>query len=144
MAGFSADGIVEALDYDLNPYVDAKGVIQEPTSLQVQTFQTATMREANQMRLELGGDRGDDAPLTTSEILAFLAKLDPERQKAALKRQADMFSALCSGKPTAAQFLKMPHRPMLAFANWISGELLNPEASAAGGKAVKLRSVAGG
>jgi hypothetical protein len=143
MAGFAADGIVEPLDYNLNPYTDVQGTITEPTSLQVQAFQTASAREADRLRRDLGVEDMDEK-LSPADVLAFLEKMDPERTRAAVKRQAEMYSALCSGKPTAAQLQKLPHRVMLAFARWLSEELLNPEASAGGTNVTPIRTRAAG
>ena len=38
MAGFQAEGVVEALDWDFNPYVKASGTIPEPTDTQIARF----------------------------------------------------------------------------------------------------------
>ena len=109
MAGFNAEGIVEPLEYTLKPYVDAAGVIKEPTSLQVHTFRTETLRESQRFRREVGEDLGlgtdsdGEETLTADQMLAIMEKQGPERSAAALKRQADMYSALCSGKPTPLQ-----------------------------------------
>jgi hypothetical protein len=95
------------------------------------------------MRRDLGVEDADKE-LSSTDVLAILEKMDPERTKAAVKRQAEMYSALCSGKPTAAQLQKLPHRVMLAFARWLSEELLNPEASAGAGNVTPIRSKAAG
>jgi hypothetical protein len=143
MAGFDADGIVEPLDFTLKPYVDVSGTIREPTSLQVQTFQTAIVREGERIRLELGVDDMEEK-MSAADLLAVMEKQDPERTAAGLKRQAEIYSALCSKNPTAAQLLKLPHRVMLAFARWLSDELLSPEASAGDGNVTPIRSRAAG
>jgi hypothetical protein len=44
MPGFKAQGVVEALDYDFNPYVAEKGTIPEPTDRQIAEFLSG-MRE---------------------------------------------------------------------------------------------------
>lgn len=142
MTGFVADGIVEPLDFDLNPYTDVKGTITEPTSLQVQAFQTAVAKEMARGRRELG--IGGDEKMTNDKFIEFLGKIDPERTKAEVKRQAEIHSALCSGKPTAAQLQKLPHRIMAAFSKWLSEELLTPEASAGAGNVTPIRSKAAG
>ena len=142
MAGFAADGIVEPLDYNLNPYTDVQGTITEPTSLQVQAFQTAVAQEMERGRRELGLPGGEE--MTNDQFLAILGKIDPERTKAQVKRQAEIHSALCSGKPTAAQLQKLPHRIMSAFSKWLSEELLNPEASAGDSNVTPIRSKVAG
>ena len=143
MAGFDADGIVEPLDFTLRPYVDVSGTITEPTSLQVQAFQTAVAQEVERGRRELGIGGGDEE-MTNDQFLVILGKIDPERTKAQVKRQAEIHAALCSGKPTAAQLQKLPHRIMSAFSKWLSEELLNPEAKAGAGNVTPIRSKAAG
>lgn len=167
MAGFSAGDVVEALDWkfsNLSPPVrgleDAEGTIPEPTSLQVERFFTANRKEmlrARQEGRELGIVRDDDdedeESLTPAQrrarleaLLEALSKIDPARSAAARKRNAQILADLCSGTPSAAQLLLLPHRVYGEFVRWVTGEVLNPEASAAGGTAqvTPLRSVAGG
>ena len=40
MPAFSAERVVEALDYSFLPYTDAKGTIREPTDKQIASFLT--------------------------------------------------------------------------------------------------------
>jgi hypothetical protein len=135
MAGFTADGIVEPLDFDLRPYVDLQGTIKEPTSAQVQAFMTDNRKHMEESRRELFGDAGDDDVISGAEWLAALEKLDEGKTAATLRRNAEIYAALCSGKPTAAQLGKLPYRVMIAFTNWISNEVLNPEAVTGAGNA---------
>src|ERR1035441_5376005 len=134
MAGFSAANIVEPLDYSLKTFVEIEGTTTEPTSLQVQTFLTASRKEADRNQRDLG-ITGDGEDMTREQILAVLDKASPARTQAAKKREAEIFSDLCSGTPSAADLLKLPHRIMIEFAKWITSEVLDPEASPGGGGA---------
>jgi hypothetical protein len=150
VASFDAGSVVEALDYTFEPFVPGcKGTIKEPTSVQLQAFLTANAKEMQRLRREAGDDAaggaadptagneaGDGAPpddavlasAVSDKLLARIAETDPKKVEAAKLRQAKIFSALCSGEPSAADLLKLPHRQMSAFANWITDELMNPEA----------------
>ena len=148
MAGFNAANIVEPLDYDftaIKGLENVKGTIPEPTSLQVQTFLTASRKEADRNQRDLG-ITGDAEDMTKEQILAVLDKASPSRTQAAKKREAEIFSDLCSGTPTAGQLLELPHRIMIEFAKWVTKEVLDPEVSTGGGGAqvVNLRSSSAG
>ena len=161
MAGFDAGGIVEPLAYDFTAMAkpphdiaglaNAKGTIREPTSLQVEKFLDTSRRDILRQRRELA-DQGlaDTDGMTQDQILEAFAKIDPaaaaKRSAAARKRSAEILSALCSGEPSAATLLLLPHRIMLAFAEWLSGEVLSPEAAAGGGngQVLSLQSRAAG
>jgi hypothetical protein len=153
VAGFSAGDVVESLDYDFsNTKVpvkgleDCKGTIPEPTPLQVERFLSAGRKEAVRSRLEAKELGFTDEDMTPEQILAALDKIDPARTAAARKRNAQILSDLCSGEVTAAQILKLPHRLLRDFSNWITAEVLNPEAGAGGTNAqvLPLRSSAAG
>lgn len=121
MAQFSAETAVEALEYTLVPYADSKGTIPEPSTVQVQAFMNAQRAERERLRKELDGIP-DDEPLDVT-----LKRLGPRQTEAAVKRNAEMYAALCSGTPSAAELAQLPHRVFAAFANWVSEEFLNPE-----------------
>jgi hypothetical protein len=151
MAGFDASSIVEPLKWSfaklaelppvgcgIKELANVEGVIREPTSLQVEKFMDTSRRDILRQRRELA-DQGlaDTDSMTQDEILEAFAKIDPaaaaKRSAAARKRSAEILSALCSGEPTSAQLLLLPHRILIAFAEWITGEVLSPEVAAGGG-----------
>lgn len=148
MAGFNAEGIVAPLEYTLKPYVDESGVIQEPSSAQVRAYITAAQKEIKRLSAkapDIDPETGGLAAGVTAvlEAMAFRAEsYAPD----ALERQAKMLSALCSGTPSVESLLKLPHRIMLAFASWASGEVLDPEAAAGAtnGQVLTLPSAAAG
>jgi hypothetical protein len=161
MAGFDAGGIVSPLDWDFTAMAkpphdiaglaNAKGTIREPTSLQVEKFLDTSRRDLLRQRRELA-EQGlaDTDGMTQDQILEAHAAIDPAaaatRAKAARKRAAESLSALCSGEPSAATLLLLPHRILIAFGEWITDEVLSPEAAAGGGNAqvVNLPSRAAG
>lgn len=128
MAQFTAETVVEALEYTLLPYVDSKGVIPEPSTLQVQAFMNAQATERERLRKELAG-LPDDEPLE-----ATLKRLGSKQVEAAVKRNAQMYAALCSGTPSAEELAALPHRIFAAFAAWVSEQILNPEAVSGAGR----------
>jgi hypothetical protein len=157
MASFDAGGVVEPLDYDFTAMAAAphsitglagvKGTIREPTSVQVQTWLTANAKEMQQLRQEGGAEQAGPKPesaadgaaelpdaAVTDALLAGLAEVDPKKVRAARLRQAKIYSALCSGEPTAEQLALLPHRIMNAFADWLSREVLDPEAVTGAGR----------
>jgi hypothetical protein len=152
VAGFNAGNVVSPLDYDFSAMAEAphnikelaecKGVIAEPSSVQLQAFQTANAKELQRIRKEAGAPDGeDDAPdgavsagVISDALLARLADVDPKKVEAARLRQAKIYAAVCSGTPSAETLGFLPHRIMNAFAEWLSDELMNPEAKAGDGK----------
>jgi hypothetical protein len=143
MAGFTAAGIVEPLDYDFTAipgFAEFKGTIKEPSQPQVATYLKAARDEVKRITDSVNSADDGDASGGTG-VVAMLAdmsfraeSLGPE----ALKRQAQFISALCSGSPSAAQLQKIPHRFMVAFVQWLSKEVLDPEAAAGAGNAQVL------
>jgi hypothetical protein len=153
MAGFSAGDVVEPLIYDftntkvpIKGLEDCKGTIPEPTPLQVEKFLSASRKEAIRSRLEARELGFTDEDMTPEQILEALDRIDPARTAAARKRNAQILSELCSGEVTTAQLLKLPHRLLREFGNWVTTEVLSPEAGAGGTNAqvLPLRSQAAG
>lgn len=154
MASFDAGNVVEPLAYDFsamaNPppdgcgikgLADVKGVIREPTDAQIMTFGKAMI--AYEQRLAQMNRRParppDDATDEQYEqyyekFLEAQAAFSEAADEAGLpKLQAEIFSALCSGKPTVAQILLLPRRIRNPFYEWLRKEVLNPEAAAGDG-----------
>jgi hypothetical protein len=138
MAGFTAAGIVEPLEYDFTAipgFAELRGTIKEPSQAQVSTYLKAAREEVKRLTESVNSAGGGDAFGGTgvAAVLADMSfraeSLGPE----ALKRQAQFISALCSGSPSAAQLQKIPHRFMVAFVQWLSKEVLDPEAAAGAG-----------
>jgi hypothetical protein len=122
VASFDAAKAVEPMHCILRPFADWEGDIPEPTSAQLQEFMNAKSVEAERSRKRLE-DLGEEA---TAEQVAEV--LNGDEARAGHRRQAEIYSAVCTGKPPADDLEKLPFREFNAFANWLTGELLNPEA----------------
>src|ERR1700760_3721426 len=119
---------------------DEYRLVPEPSSLQVQAFLNARRGELDRIRKEFDG-APDDEPLEES-----LKRLGPAQTKAARKRSAKIYADLCSGVPSAAELEDAPHRVYNAFVEWITKEVLDPEAwtGAGGAPVINLPSAAAG
>jgi hypothetical protein len=132
VAGFKAEGVVEALDYDLRPYVQAHGTIPEPTDRQIAAFMAgvkATFKEA-QKDLPDGIDLEDPV-----SMLGALDDLDPDVQINAMNKLSGVYAELCSNTPTGEQISQLPMRIRTIFFNWLQQEVMAPEAVTGGGNA---------
>lgn len=129
MAGFKAEGVVEALDYDFRPYVNAQGTIPEPTDKQITTFMVGLKKTYEDAK----GEVPEDADL--SDPIAALDSLDPEAQMAGLTHLNGIYAELCSGTPSAEQISQLPLRVRGIFFAWLQGEVMAPEAVPGGGTA---------
>lgn len=132
MASFTAAGIVEPLDYDFTamakaPHLiaglaDAKGTIKEPSTRQVQQFMNDTALERERTSHLMDG-LGEEA--TASDVVA---RRSPEAIDESERRNSEIVAELCSGAPTAEQVRLLPHRIRALFIEWITEQVLNPEA----------------
>jgi predicted nucleic acid-binding Zn-ribbon protein len=130
VTGFDAGGVVEPLHCKLAPYADFEGDIPEPSSEKIQAFMNDQRRELDALRKRIEGTSGDEDDLETE-----LKKLTPAQVKKNRRRSAEIYSAVCSGTPSADQLEQLPHRVFAAFANWVTEEFLNPEAVTGAGNA---------
>lgn len=143
MAGFVAEGVVEPLDYDFNPYLSLKGTIPEPTDKQIETF-LLSMKE---LYVKAQKDAPDLGELESKEdILAAIDKVDPTTQIKLMGDMAVIYAELCSGTPTAAQISKLPVRVRTVFFAWLQDQVMSPEAGNGAGPAqvTPLRSARAG
>lgn len=132
MAGFTAQGVVEALDYDFNPYVKAAGTIPEPTDRQIADFLTDMKTVFKEVKDDLpqGIDLDD-----SNSVMSALDDLDPEVNIKLSGRMSEVYSKLCSNKPTAKQILDLPPRIRQIFFAWVQSEVMSPEAATGAGNA---------
>jgi len=156
MAGFSADGVVEALEFSLRPFADVAGVIPEPSPAQVRAFIKAGQDEIRKVAARMAAQEkkreaaeGEGEPgmsALTEAVLDQMAFRGESLSPEALKRQAAQIAALCSGTPSADDLLKLPYRVMQAFSRWVAAEVLDPEAEAGAGngQVLSLPSAAAG
>lgn len=117
--GFQASTAVEELSYDFNPYVDAQGVIPEPTAKQVEHF-----REQMMGSVEALGISPDD--LKSGKI--GFEKIGEVMEKAGQIEQSllDAIADL-TGIPNMT-LNRLPYRIQAAFSGYIVGMFLRPEA----------------
>ena len=143
MAGFVAEGVVEPLAWDFNPYVKANGVIPEPTDTQIAAFLRETKDIFQKAQADIPADLDLDDPVA---VLKAIDDLDPGAQVEAMKQMAEVYSNLCSGTPTAKQIAELPMRVRSVFFNWLQSEVMSPEAATGGGQAqvTPLRSARAG
>lgn len=121
---FDATKDVDPLEYDLNPFVDAKGTVPEPTDAQVARFYTDLSR---QFELALGKERVAgvemDDPMSVAELLQSLTTEDQEALYTSL---LDLHADVCSGQPSRAELEKLPFRIRRMFYGAVQG-WLRPE-----------------
>lgn len=143
---FEAAHVVEPLEYDFRPYVDVHGSIDEPMDAAINKFSVAWRKEIIAAAKEVGGDPEAIAKMSQTEYLETLEKIDPEKTQATIRRQAELFSQLCGGRPSPAQLMHLPPRVRLRFFRWLNDEVLNPEVETGAGNAqvINLKSSAAG
>ena len=132
MPAFSAESVVEALDYSFLPYTDARGTIREPTDQQIAAFLTGVKKvvKESEDKLPSGVD-----PADPSSVMAALDDLDPEDMVSLMGKMAALYGDLCSGDPSKAQILALPMRVRQQFFLWLQTEVMSPEAGPGAGKA---------
>jgi hypothetical protein len=143
MAGFNAGSVVEPLDYDFRPFVDAHGTITEPTDAKIAAYLDgikAIIKKAEGLIPE-GVDENDPGALVKA-----LDNLEASAVVGVMGEMAELYSKLCSGKPTKAQILNLPMRIRQVFFAWLQSEVMSPEVvtGAGNGAVTQLpRAVAG-
>ena len=143
MPAFSAESVVEALDYSFLPYTDAKGTIREPGDRQIATFLTAIKKVIKESEDKLPATVD---PASPASVLDALDDLDPEDVVSLMGKMAQLYSDLCSGEPSREQILALPMRVRQQFFAWLQTEVMSPEAGPGAGKAqvTQLRRAAAG
>ena len=132
MAKFKAESVVEALDYDFRPYVNASGTIPEPTDNQIAEFLTGVKAIFKEAEKDLPQELDMEDP---GMLLGAIDALDPEAQIRAMGDMARVYAALCSDTPTEEQIRELPMRVRTIFFNWLQQEVMAPEAATGGGNA---------
>jgi hypothetical protein len=132
MAGFKAEGVVEPLEYDFNPYVKAKGVIPEPTDAQIAAFMRGIKEVFQEAQKDLPGALDMDDPVA---VLAAIDNLDPGAQVEAMTKMAEVYAKLCSDTPTQEEITGLPMRVRTIFFTWLRDEVMSPEAAPGDGNA---------
>jgi hypothetical protein len=128
LPAFSAESVVEALDYSFLPYTDAKGTIREPTDQQIAKFLAGVKGVVKDAEGKLPS--GVDA----ASVMEALDDLDPEDMVSLMGKMAQLYADLCSGDPSKAQILALPMRVRQQFFGWLQTEVMNPEAGPGAGR----------
>ncbi len=129
MPAFSAESVVEALDYSFLPYTDAKGTIREPTDKQIASFLSGVKKVVTQSELTLPNVDPDNP----ASVIEALDDLDPEDVVSLMGKMAGLYADLCSGDPSKAQILALPMRVRQQFFTWLQTEVMSPEAGPGAG-----------
>jgi hypothetical protein len=142
---FQAEGIVEALEYDFNPWVPVKGIIAEPTDDQIIAF-TAKGREMAVEAAEASDVENPDEATFTDLLNAMRRATDVGKLAEQVDAHAQMFADLCGGQPSKTDILGLPFRHRVQFYLWLAKEATNPEVAAPASRRPRrdLKSVAGG
>lgn len=158
MAKFNAEECVEAMEWDFTKYGGGKGVIPEPSDLQMERFlrkytilvtQAAQAAATRTIEVDQGIlDRLQDAEepilnedgtpkmrvLTLEQAIEVMKQIDvvgTDTSPAISEAMLDLMCTITKNSPSKAQIKKLPNRPRGAFFGWLMGQLTNPEYSAA-------------
>lgn len=147
--GFKAEEAVEPLDWDFNPYVEAKGTIPEPSDRQVSKFLRRYQRtvqdvvrlsqqqlaDAQNLTDEERAARRAELPQTVAECVTAMQALEADEDTQRLADlMIEMTAEVCSGSPGEDVLRQVPFRVRGMFFGWLVGELSNPEGAAADSK----------
>lgn len=135
MAGFKAEGVVDALEYDFRPYVNAHGITPEPTDRQISQFLKDIQEIVKSARKDVPQDIPGDDPVA---VLKALDDMDPDAVVAVMGTMCEAYSALCTGTPSGQEIADLPLRVRQIFFNWLQSEVLFPEAGTGGGNVREL------
>lgn len=128
MPSFKAESVVEALDWDFNPYVAAKGVIPEPTDIQVAEFLSALRAVIK----EAQADVPDEVPSEPAAIMEAIDNMDPEKTVEQMSKMCAVYAGLCSGTPGKEEIQALPMRVRTIFFTWLQEQVMAPEAASPG------------
>lgn len=132
MAGFIAEGVVEALAYDFKPYVKTEGTVPEPTDRQIADF----LGEMKALFEEVKTDLPADVDLADpGSVMSAMSDMDTEVTIKMTTKMCGIYSRLCSNTPTEKQIHDLPPRIRQVFFTWLQGEVMSPEAATGAGTA---------
>ena len=123
--GFLASEEVPDTRYDLNPYVDAKGEIPEPSNARWSKYRKRVARIATEQSELFGIIRkaGDKGLQDNPNLIEHIEEVTDQMTK----DQREALADVCNGHPTAAQLNKMPDHVFQSFQSWVQG-LFGPKA----------------
>lgn len=115
MPAFNADEAVQKLDWSFKPFVDAEGVVPEPSTDRVGAF-------FDDLRIALDRPEGE----TPKSVVAFMEQEAADQALFSDEKVLAAYAALCGDSPNADQLRALPHRQRQAFFGWITGQITNP------------------
>lgn len=121
---FNAGQVVESLDFDFRPYVNAHGTIAEPTDDQVRKMNLA-LRDAT---LAVTGQDVD--PEDRAAMARAFGKLTDEQLRAMEAANVAAIAIVTGTAPAAGDLDGLPFRIKREFIKWLIRELNDPEGSA--------------
>ena len=131
MAGFKAESVVEALDYDFKPFVQVSGTIPEPTDRQIADF----LGDMKSLFKEIESDLPQGVNLDDmGSVMSAMDELDTEVTIKITGKMCEVYAKLCSGTPSEAQIRELPPRIRQIFFSWLQQEVMAPEAVTGAGQ----------
>lgn len=118
--GFTSEGCVPPLDYDLAPYGPAAGRIAEPSVVQVNRFLAGLRRAAQAAGVDPARVAGASSARLEREIVA----LTPVRREAITAELLDACEEITAGRPSRGDLDRLSVPLQQAFAGWLLGQMV--------------------
>lgn len=115
--GFNADTVVQKLEWNFRPHVEASGVSPEPSTEKVGAF-------FDQLHIIL--ERPDGEETVPSNIAAMMAAMSTSQLAYADEKLIAAYADLLGDCPNAEQIGSLPHRTRLAFFGYVTGQVTDP------------------
>jgi hypothetical protein len=121
---------IEELSFDFRPFVDAHGVVPEPSSARIKNFQK-TLRKLFGPAFQAIADAEGK---TQQELIKSAMEASDEEVDAKADETEESLlracAALCGDSPSYDQLVQLPYRGQRVFLGWLVGKFLNPESQA--------------
>jgi hypothetical protein len=126
MGKFQAQTAVEALEYDLRPYVDKSGIIPEPTTQQLADYfekSRTIAKDVMALKSRVDAAKGSDDPdideLSEEEINEIVTDLESINVVEMQEQMVQLIADLCSQEPSTEDILGLPFRVRTEFVKWV-------------------------
>lgn len=127
--GFIATEVLDVLDYDFRPHVDAQGTTPEPSNAKIRDFQRAVKKATSEVVVEqFERQERADGP-TLADIQKALSDENDDEAMAILDEVIVAVAGVCSGSPSLAEITSLPFRLQQHFIGYIMGKFFSGEAS---------------
>lgn len=134
MPSFVAGSVVDPLDYDFTAFNGSKGVIAEPTDVQVGDFMAGLRDLVKEAKSMLGEADPSMSDVTVTDLMVALDQLDSEAFQDFARKMGRLHAGLCGAQPTYEDIMAVPVRIRNLFFAWLQREVMNPEVRSSGGK----------